>query len=463
MSTPRVGSEVRPLRVAVVGAGPAGFYAAEALTKQSLLRVRVDLFERLPVPYGLVRYGVAPDHQKIKSVTRAYDKVAAKPEVRYFGNVRVCSEDLTLEELLAHYDQVVFAVGCETDRRLGIPGEDLPGSHAATRFVAWYNGHPDFVGYEAAFDHERAAVIGVGDVALDLARLMVTDPDVLAKTDIADSALERFRGSRIREVLVIARRGPAQAAFATKELEELVDVPGIDVLIDPADVTRSMQHAESLSGLDRRKLEYLETVSKRPRKGAARTVRFLFFQSPVAIIGDDDGVRALEVEHNELLRAADGSFKVAPTGRRAVHSVGLVLRSVGYRGTALAGVPFDERAGIIPNAEGRIRGETGIVPRLYCAGWIKRGPSGVIGTNKADAAETVAHMLEDAESAGFSGADSNAADIEALLARRGVRVVTFADWQRLSALEVEAGSAGGRPRRKFLRREEFMESLREDG
>jgi ferredoxin/flavodoxin---NADP+ reductase len=461
MSAPVPGTSDRPLRVAVVGAGPAGFYVADALTKRDTPVVCVDLFDRLPAPYGLVRYGVAPDHQKIKSVIKAYEKTAAHARVRFLGNVRVCDGDLGVSELLDHYDQIVFTVGCETDRRLGVPGEDLIGSHAATSFVAWYNGHPDFVEYPVDLSVERAAVIGVGDVAMDIARMLVQDVEELARTDIADHALEAFRSSKVREVLVIARRGPAEVAFATKELEDIAALPGVDVRIDPADIAVAEAYATELDGLARRKLGYLATLAGAPPSGASKVVRFLFFRSPAEILGQDGRVVGLDLERNRLERGPDGRVQARGTGERETEPVGLVFRSVGYRGVPLEGIPFDDRAGIIPNADGRVLQGGAIWPRVYCAGWIKRGATGVIGTNKADAADTVARMLEDLPALAESlPAEREPARLDALLGGRGVRVVTFEDWKRLDAAELREGSLAGRVRRKLLRIQEMLDALR---
>jgi ferredoxin--NADP+ reductase len=460
MSAASLGSSDRPLRVAVVGAGPAGFYAADALTKHDAPVVSVDLFDRLPAPYGLVRYGVAPDHQKIKSVIKAYEKIAMHPRVRFLGNVRVCEGDLTVDDLLEHYDQIVFTVGCETDRRLGVAGEDMIGSHAATSFVAWYNGHPSFVDYSVDLSAERAAVIGVGDVAMDLTRMLIQGTDELQKTDVADEALDVFRTNRVREVLVIARRGPAEVSFATKELEDIAALPGVDVRIDPADVAIAEAHARDLDGLARRKLAYLASLAAERPTGNDKVVRFLFFRSPTRILGEDR-VTGLELEINRLEPGPDGRMQARGTGEHEQHALGLVFRSVGYRGVPLEGVPFDDRAGTIPNDQGRVLRDGNPWARVYCAGWIKRGATGVIGTNKSDAAETVARMFEDLPTV-WSGETNERRDpraIDALLAAKGVRVVTFPEWKRLDSHEVREGERTGRIRRKLTRVEDMLDIL----
>jgi ferredoxin--NADP+ reductase len=457
-----IGSRERPVSVAVVGSGPAGFYVVDALVKHKQIAAKVDLFERLPAPYGLVRYGVAPDHQKIKSVTAAYDKLGEDPRVRFLGNVHVGHGDVSVEELLAHYDQVVFAVGCETDRRLGIDGEDLEGSHPATSFVAWYNGHPDFTSYAVDLDTERATIVGVGDVAMDLTRMLLQSPDSLAKTDIDGAALEVFRKSRVREVVLLGRRGPAQAAFATKELEDIADLPGVDVVIDHRQVLGDIESGEEFDGLTKRKLEYLSTLSAKPPGGGDRRVVFRFLTSPLEIVGEGGKVTALRIEHNELVKDAQGRVSARGTGRAETIPTGLVFRSVGYRGVPVPGLPFDEKQGIVPNRDGRVLRNGEPLPGLYVAGWIKRGPSGVIGTNKSDAAATVQKMVEDL--AGFTAEASphegnEKGRIDALLEGRKVRVVSWADWKRLDRIEKERGAASGKVRDKLTRLADVLAAL----
>ena len=445
-----VGTPETPLRVAIVGSGPAGFYTAESLLKNKQITAEVDLFERLPAPYGLVRYGVAPDHQKIKSVTAAYDRLCENPRLRFLGNVHVGDHDVSVEELLRHYDQVVFAVGCGSDRHLGIPGEELRGSHPATSFVAWYNGHPDFTDHAVTLDSDRAVVVGVGDVAMDLTRMLLQDPERLAKTDIAEHALRVFRQSRVREVVLLARRGPAQAAFAAKELEDIVELPGIDVQIDHSQVLYDLESGEEHDGLTKRKLEYLATLATRKKGTGDRRVIFRFLASPVEIKGDSGGVTALSIEHNELVKDQKGRTSARGTGRFESIPTGLVFRSVGYRGVPVPGLPFDDRQGIVPNAEGRVQRNGEVLPNIYVSGWIKRGPSGVIGTNKSDAAATVQKMLEDmASMKGRAAPPKPREAIDELLRSRGVRVVSWADWRRVDGIERERGAALGKVRDKL--------------
>ncbi|HEX4335701.1 MAG TPA: FAD-dependent oxidoreductase [Polyangiaceae bacterium] len=452
-----LGNQERPLRVAVVGSGPAGFYTAESLVKHKQVVAEVDLFERLPAPYGLVRYGVAPDHQKIKSVTAAYDKLCENPKLRFFGNVHVGQRDVSVEELVAYYDQVVFAVGCETDRHLGIPGEELAGSHPATSFVGWYNGHPDFVDYPVSLDGERALVVGVGDVAMDLTRMLLQPPAELAKTDIDRRALAVFERSRVREVVLLARRGPAQAAFAAKELEDIVEMPGIDVVIDHEHVRADIESGEEHDVLTKRKLEYMATLATRKVGNGDRRMIFRFLTSPVEVVGDGGKVTGLRVEHNELVKDHKGRSSARGTGRLETFDTGLVFRSVGYRGVPIAGLPFDEKQGIVPNLEGRVLRGGEVLPRVYVSGWIKRGPSGVIGTNKSDAAATVQKMVEDL--AGLTAPARPKEAIDALLASRGVRVVTLDDWHRIDRIERERGASLGKVRDKLTSLEDVLSAL----
>jgi ferredoxin--NADP+ reductase len=460
------GAAGRPLRVAIIGAGPAGYYAAEALFRQDAVAVEVDLYDRLPTPYGLVRAGVAPDHQKIKFVTSAFDKTAGHPGFRFFGHVEF-GKDLTLEDLRDHYHQIVFTTGAQTDRRMGIPGEDLAGSHPATEFVAWYNGHPDF--RECRFDlsGERAVVVGVGNVAVDVARILCRTPEELATTDIADHALAALRESRIREVVLLGRRGPAQAAFTNPEIKEMGELAGADVQARPEETELDPLSRQELERApDRataRKVELLQGYARRAPTGKPRRLVLRFLVSPVALLGDAAGrVAAIRLVRNRLQATPAGSLKAEPTGEHEELATGLVFRSVGYRGVPLPGVPFHDDWGVIWNERGRVLDPVTRQPVVgeYAAGWIKRGPSGVIGTNKPDAAETVACMLEDlARGVVLAPAYPDPAAIEALVRQRQPRVVSYADWRRLDAIEIAAGKAAGRPRVKLTRVEEMLAAL----
>jgi ferredoxin--NADP+ reductase len=421
------------MRVAVVGSGPAGFYAAGALLSAEP-PAEVDMIERLPTPWGLVRLGVAPDHPKLKTVSRAFERIAEKPGFRFLGNVEV-GRDLRHADLVRLYDAVIYAVGAQSDRRLGIPGEDLPGSWAATEFVAWYNGHPDFQQIEFDLEVERVVVIGVGNVALDIARMLALTHDELAPTDATDASIAAIESSPIREIVVVGRRGPAQAAFTTPELQEMGELAGADVVVDPAD----LEGAEPQGTNAERNLAVLHEFSARTPEGKPRQVVFRFFQSPVAILGGQR-VEGIELVRNEL----DATDRAVPTDEHETIPCGLVFRSVGYHGVELPGVSFDAKSGTIPNEGGRVS------PGVYCAGWIKRGPTGVIGTNKKDATETVELLLEDVAAGRLEPkADATAADVDELLAERGVHVVEYAGWSAIDETERAAGEKAGRPRVKL--------------
>jgi ferredoxin--NADP+ reductase len=434
------------IRVAVVGSGPAGFYAADALLKSEDPEVAVDVIDRLPTPWGLVRLGVAPDHENIKAVSRAFEKTAARPGFRFFGNVEV-GKDVTHDELLQIYDAVVYTVGAQTDRRLGIAGEDLPGSWPATAFVAWYNGHPDFQELEFDLSHERAVVIGNGNVAIDCVRMLALTAEELAPTDTTDAAVEGIVGSGLTEIVMLGRRGPVQAAFTPPELKELGELAGADVIVDPADLEldpASERELEADRERARRNLDLLREYAAQEPEGKPRRIVLRFLASPVALHGDGK-VGAVEVARNELVEE-NGRIVARPTGETETIECGIVLRSVGYQGVALPGVPFDEDLGTIPNDRGRVVG----AERTYAAGWIKRGPSGVIGTNKKDATETVELLLDDARTGALGVAQPASADaLEALLEERGVDFVEYAGWQAIDAAERAAGEPLGRPRVKL--------------
>lgn len=464
--TSRPGTEAQPLRVAIVGAGPAGFYTAEPLLRQEGLVVEVDMFERLPTPYGLVRAGVAPDHPKIKSVTAIFDKIAAHPRFRFYGNVEF-GKDLHRADLRRHYHQIVYATGAQTDRHMGIPGEDLRGSHAATEFVAWYNGHPDYRERRFDLQQERAAVVGVGNVAVDVARMLCRTPEELAATDIADYALEALRQSRVREVYMLGRRGPAQAAFTNPEIKELGELAEADLIVRPEEVVLDELSRAALGESEDRatlkKIEILQGFALRKPAGKSRRLVLRFLVSPVELVGDAEGrVAAMRLARNELQATATGALQAKPTNVVEELRVGLVFRSVGYRGVPLPGVPFDESRGVIANDRGRVLdpGAREPVAGEYAAGWIKRGPTGVIGTNKPDAAETVSCMLEDlARGRILTPSEPEAAAVEELLRQRQPGYVSYADWTRLNGIEVARGRAAGRPRLKLTRVEEMLEAL----
>ena len=464
-----VGTTAQPLRVAVVGSGPAAFYAVEHLFKQAALVAEVDMFERLPAPHGLVRFGVAPDHAKIKTVTRAYDTIAANPRFRFFGNVEF-GRHVILSDLARYYHQVVFATGAQTDRQMGIPGEDLIGSHPATEFVAWYNGHPDYRDYTFDLSVERAAVVGVGNVAIDVARVLMRTPEELVTTDIAAHALEALRESRIREVFLLGRRGPAQAAFTNPEVKEIGEMDDADVIVRPDEVVLDPLSRAQVEAADDRtlvkKIEILQGYAQRPPAGKRRRLHVRFLVSPVELVGDGLAhVRGMRLMRNRLVANDSGGINAEATGEIQDLDVGLVFRSVGYRGVAIPGVPFDEKRGVVPNEKGRVLdpGSRQPVPGLYAAGWIKRGPSGVIGTNKPDSAETVGSMVADVVAGRhWQPSDATAEAAEAFVRARQPFAISYADWRRIDALECSNGAACGRPRLKFASAEEMLAALGRD-
>ena len=452
----------RPLRVAVVGSGPAAFYAAAHLLASEEPPVEVDMIERLPTPWGLVRLGVAPDHPNLKTVSRAFERIAQRPGFRFFGNVEV-GRDVTQADLDALYDAVVYAVGAQTDRRLGIPGEDLPGSWAATEFVAWYNGHPDFQDLSFDLSGERAVVVGNGNVALDVARMLALTREELAPTDTTDAAIEAIAGSGIHEIVLLGRRGPVQAAWTSTELQEMGELAGADIVVDPAElVLDAASEAELAAGSNivQRNFELLRGFAAREPAGKPRIVRLRFRVSPVALLGDER-VEAVEVAHNMLEPDGRGSVRAVSTDERETIAAGIVFRSVGYHGVPLPDVPFDPKAGTIPNAAGRVLDASGEpIPGLYAAGWIKRGPTGVIGTNKKDATETVDRLLEDARAGRLAAQAGSNMSLEELLAERRVEAVVYAGWEAIDVVERGRGEPQGRPRIKLCTWDELLAAAR---
>ncbi|TMM06329.1 MAG: NADP oxidoreductase [Actinobacteria bacterium] len=454
------------MRAAVVGAGPAGFYASEALLKAGF---EVDLLDALPTPFGLVRSGVAPDHPKIKSVTRMYDKTAARPGFRFFGGV-LLGDHVSRADLLERYHAVVYAFGTTHDNRLGIAGEDRPGSHAATAFVAWYNGHPEAI--EETFDLSvrRAVVVGNGNVATDLARMLVLDPDELARTDVADHALAVLAESQVEEVVILGRRGPAQAAFTNPELRELGELAGTDVDVDPAELELD-EHSrrwleEEAEPTARRNVDILRGFAERPPGSQGHRISLKFLRSPVEILGEGEGedgpVTGIRVVRNRIEPAADGRARAVATDVEETIECGLVLRAIGYRGRPVGDIPFDERRGVIRNDRGRVVDADGRPQRgEYAAGWIKRGPTGVIGTNKKDAAETVAQVVADAEAGRLNEPpEPDPEATSAWLAERAPDAVTWQGWEAIDAHERAAGEPHGRPRVKLCRLDELVAASR---
>jgi len=451
------GSADNPLQVAIVGSGPSGFYATEALIKSDL-NVRINMIERLPAPYGLVRNGVAPDHPKLKQAIKLYDKIASNSEeFSYLGNVTV-GRDVSVDELRRHHHAVIFTCGAETDRKLGIPGEDLEGSYTATEFVGWYNGHPDYRDRTFDLGHENAVIIGQGNVAADVSRILAKTVDELSHTDIAQHALDVLAESKIKNIYVIGRRGPAQAKFTPKELREFGDLADCDPVVNKEDLVlneASEQELADKSNAGNLKVYNLfKEFSERPPSDKTRRCHFCFLQSPVALEGNGH----LEKVILEINKLAGEPFKQSArgTGEKIELETGILFRSIGYRGVPIEGVPFDDKRGVFPNTDGRITNNGGIVPQLYTAGWIKRGPTGIIGTNRADSVATVKALLEDVPNLPSSG---NKTGIEGLLPHleeRGIRFVRYPDWKRIDEAEVKRGEPHGKPREKFTSVEEML-------
>jgi ferredoxin/flavodoxin---NADP+ reductase len=462
-----------PLVVAIVGAGPAGIYAAEALSHQTDVAVEVAVIDRLPVPFGLVRYGVAPDHFSIRSIRNTLERTLEKPSVRFYGDVTIGS-DLSIAELRESVDAVIYAYGAGSDKRLEIPGEQLPGSIAAAELVAWYCGHPDVhpdtdqPGVDdhlvaAAIDElistsRQAAVVGVGNVALDVARVLIKTVDELDDTDMADEVLKSLSRKNITDIHVLGRRGPAYTTFTTKELRELGQLDDVDVIIDPADLEldSSSQAVVQQNKVAARNLAVLQEWAARPLSGASRHISFHFWTRPTKIIGNNR-VAAVEVERTMI--NSDGF--VVGAGHRPTLAADLVVRSVGYRGLPLPDIPFDERTGRVPHAEGRVIRNGGFSPDEYVTGWIKRGPTGVIGTNKSDAVETVTSLLADVHD-GAVRAHGRSGNLDRLLAQRGIQALGMPAWHRIDAAEIELGVSHGRLRTTLAHRRELLAAAEDD-
>ncbi len=454
MTQPETTPSSAPLHVAVVGSGPSGFFTAAALLAVESPDVHVDVLERLPTPWGLVRSGVAPDHPRIKSVADTFVEIAAHERFRWFGNIDL-GTDVTRADLLQAYDAVVYALGSQTDRHLGVPGEDLPGSVAATDLVGWYNGHPHYPDLELSLRCERAVVVGNGNVALDVARMLCSEPAELSRTDIADHALRVLSDSAIREVLVVGRRGPVQATWTTLELRELGELIDVDVRVDPPGVLDVDE--EGLPAPARRNLAALRTLAGRPARSGVRRLGFRFLRSPVALHGDRR-VEQVELARNQLVAGATGGLVARDTGQRETVSAGLVVRAVGYLGVPIAGLPFDASAGHIPHEQGRVVGHE----REYVVGWIKRGPTGVIGSNKKDARETVARLLADLGAAPREGCPGRAARLERWLRDRQPDLVTGTGWAAIDRVERSAGMQQARPRVKLVRTSDLLDAAGAD-
>jgi ferredoxin--NADP+ reductase len=451
-----LGSSERPLRVAIVGSGPSGFYAAAPLFKADI-HCSVDMFDRLPTPFGLVRGGIAPDHPKIRKVSKVYEKIADNKAFSFFGNVTV-GKDITVDELKAHYDAIIFACGAETDRRLGIPGEDLIGSHTATSFVGWYNGHPDYRHLEFDLSQEVAVVIGIGNVAMDVARILAKTVDELKHTDIAQHALDALAESKVRKIYVVGRRSAAQAAFTPAEIKEMGELEACTPIIAPGELELNpVSQAELSDRNKKRNMEIMQAYSASEEGENERSMIFRFLAGPVQLKGESR-VESIVLERNQLSGDEPFKQKARSTGETEEIPCGLVFRSIGYRGVAIPGVPFHEAWGIFPNEEGRITDDGVLQQGLYAVGWIKRGPSGIVGTNKPDSLITVNKLLEDVPQLSACPTPSSES-VSTLLAERGIRVVNLTDWHKIDEAEVKLGEAVGKPRERFTTIEEMLSVL----
>ncbi len=451
-----------PFVIAIIGAGPSGIYAAEALSQQADVPVQVVVLDRLPVPFGLVRYGVAPDHHSIRSIRNTLERTLQKPEVRFYGDVRI-GRDIKIDELRGVVDAVIYAFGAGTDRRLDIPGEDLPGSLAAQEFVAWYCGHPDvhpdtdpaIRGATNIADlmasTAAAVVVGVGNVALDVARVLTKSRPELAGTDMAADVLSALDAKSVTDVHILGRRGPAYTTFTTKELRELGKMEDVDVIVDGADFDLDPDSERILAGdkIAARNVAVMREWVARPPGRAARRIHLHFWTRPIALCGSDR-VQSVRVERTLLkdgaVRSAGGDYAI---------DAQLVVRSVGYKGTPLPGIPFEPATGRVPHAEGRVQRDGQFSPDEYVTGWIKRGPTGVIGTNKSDAVETVTSLLTDIAE-GDIAPGHRIEELDQLLASRGIHPLDIGAWRRINAVEIQLGKSQGRERTTLARRRELL-------
>ena len=439
------------MRIAIIGSGPSGFYAAEALLKRTDEVVHVDMFDRLPTPYGLVRGGVAPDHQNIKAVTRVYDKTAARPTFRFFGNVRL-GTDLTVDDLRRHYHQIVYAVGNEADRRLGIPGEGIPHCTPASVFIGWYNGHPDYRHAKIDLSVSRVAVVGNGNVAIDAARILLRTPAELEKTDIAAHALEVLRNSQVREVFILGRRGPEQASFTSAELKELGEMEDAEPVVSPGELAGLDISDSARNSKQDKNLKILQSFAVRQPGKKTKRLHLRFFVSPIEIIADTAGnVSGLKLEKNRLEIQPDGTVSALGTGEIEILEVGMVLPAIGFSAERIAGIPYDEKARVIANEDGRVIDPVNrsVIPNEYVVGWARTGPQGLIGSHKPASAHVVSHMV--ADGAGLATRELPEREaIITLLRKRGVQIVSFNDWKQLDDVEVARGEQRNAPRDKIV-------------
>lgn len=453
----QLGTEQNPLCIAIVGSGPSGFYATEALLR-SELTVKIDMLERLPTPFGLVRSGVAPDHPKLKQAIKVYEKIAGEPQFNFIGNVTV-GRDIGIDELSHTHHAIIFTCGAGTDRRLGIPGEDIPGSYTATEFVGWYNGHPDYRDRHFDLSHETAVIIGQGNVAADVSRILSKSVDELKETDIAQHALDTLAESKVRSIYVVGRRGPAQAKFTSKELKEFSELGICQAIVNPEELVLNPESETELADKTNagsiKVYELFKQFDSVVAGDKARQCYFTFLKSPVELIGRER-LEKIVLEKNRLQGLPFQQAAVG-TGERFELEAGILFRSIGYRGIPIAGVPFDEKRGIFPNLEGRIINSEGTpVPQLYTAGWIKRGPTGIIGTNRADSVATVASLLDDLGKMNSTETKSGAAGLYKILDNKNIRHISYSDWKKIDQMEIERGRSKGKPREKITSVEECL-------
>ena len=453
-----IGSEDKPLEVAIIGSGPSGYYAAQSLFG-SEKKINITMFDRLPTPYGLVRGGVAPDHQKIKNVIRVYEKISISPGFQFIGNVLV-GKDISIDDLRNNFHATIFACGAETDRKLGIPGEDLQGSHTATAFVGWYNGHPDYRDLSFDLSQEIAVVVGQGNVAADVSRILSKTADELKQTDIADHALQQLAESKIKEIHVIGRRGPVQAKFTPEELKEFGELEGCNPVVDSSTLQlneASQKELESPEGRTNVKnFEVFKDFANRDLTKKNRSCFFRFLEGPIELMGTER-LEGILLAKNSLI---GDPFKqrAEKTGETVEQKCGILFRSIGYNGIPIEGVPFDEKEGIFPNDKGRLLDNGSVVNGVYVTGWIKRGPSGIIGTNKPDSAETVNCLLEDIEK--IDGEKPGNSGIMKILSEKQIRSVNYDGWKKIDEAEVKRGEPKGKPREKFTRIEEMLDIIK---
>ncbi len=463
----KIGSQQRPLHIAIIGSGPSGFYAAEGLFRQQEFHVEVDMFDRLPTPYGLVRAGVAPDHQLIKSVTKIYERIALRPEFRFWGNVEL-GKHVTKAEMLERFDAVIYAVGAQVDRGLGIPGVNFLGSYSATEFIGWYNGHPDYENMKFDFSAKKVAVIGMGNVAIDIARILSKTPEELSVTDIPDHVLDQLHRSQIEDIYLFARRGPMQVAFTPPEAKELTELEITVPVVDPAELKLEYFSEKILEKSQERRvmqlLEFLDTISKNDPASKPRRIHFCFRRSPQEIYGNKGVVCGLKIAQNELFEDESGALKSRETDVLEELDVQLVFRCIGYKVDPLPDVPFDAARGTIANIGGRVVDVDSQkpCPQEYVTGWAKRGPTGVIGTNKPDAQETVGFLLKDNRNREAEAKHQSQEEIVTeLLQARQVPFVPFEEWKILDQLELAEGERKQKPREKVTTVEEMLRIIQE--